>query len=86
MVEVGRGVENGGRGDESKVFWAVWGGAERDAGEGGEDICGFHFGVGVDPVDAGATVNYYINRVFEVFPGRGGEAKVRFAEVARDAF
>ena len=56
------------------MFWAGWGGAERDAGEGGEDVCGFHFGVGVDPVDAGAAVDYHIDRVFEVFPGGGREA------------
>ena len=74
MLEVGRGVKDGSRGDECKVFWTVWGGAKRDAGEGGEDVCGFHFCVGMDPVNAGAAVNDHIDRVFEVFPGGGGEA------------
>ena len=71
---MGRGVKDGGRRDEGKVLWTVWGGAERDAGEGGEHVSGFHFSVGVDPVDAGAAVNYYIDGVFELLPGGGGEA------------
>ena len=83
MVEVGRRVKDGGRGDEGEAFSAGvsvfhgrgfgggGGAAEGDAGEGGEDVCGLHFGVSMDPVDTGAAVNYYIDRVLEVFPGGG---------------
>jgi hypothetical protein len=45
-------LEHGGGGDEGDGFgFGRVGGGEGDDGEGGEDVCGAEFFVGVDPVD-----------------------------------